>query len=207
MLGELLDQDRVHDRRCDRRVAEHVLFDAGRLDDLRVKVEQRFAVREVERRVGVHLPPDEHVLGGQRDLLVAVAHVGADGIHDLVLRHVDLRVEIRQAELAAPAAPGGHLDDAERRALVGKDDALAIVRMCRLRRCRGSSSPRSAWSNRSSVSSDSLRPSTTQSTLRSSHASVWTICQPPEPPTMTLKRGAVRAGLDDLEHLASRSGN
>ena len=34
---------------------------------------------------------------------------------------------------------------------------------------------------------DSLRPSTTQSTPSSSKLSVWEICQPPEPPTITLK--------------------
>ena len=51
----------------------------------------------------MHLAPDEHVLGGQRDLLVAVADVGADVGEDLVARQIDLRVEIRHAELAAPA--------------------------------------------------------------------------------------------------------
>ena len=97
--------------------------------DRLVEVDERFAVREVERRVRVDLAPDEHVLGGQRDLLVAVADVGADGRHHLVLRHVDLRVEIGHAELAAPAAAGRHLDHAERRALVGEQDLVAILRV------------------------------------------------------------------------------
>jgi hypothetical protein len=42
--GELLDHHRIDDRRRDRRVAEHVLLDAGRVHDRRVEVDQRLAV-------------------------------------------------------------------------------------------------------------------------------------------------------------------
>src|SRR5580765_5417817 len=60
--------------------------------------------------------------------------------------------------------------------------------------CFGRSSPASAWSNSLLTSADSLRPSTTQSTLSLSHELVWVICQPPDPPTMTLN--PLRWGFD-----------
>ena len=59
--------------------------------------------------------------------------------------------------------------------------------------CRGRSSPRIALSKSDIVSADSLRPSTTQSTLSRSQALFCVICQPPDPPTMTLK--FLRCGL------------
>ena len=77
----------------------------------------------------MHLAPDEHVLRGQRDLLVALAHVRAHGGQDLVLGQIDLRVEIRHAELAAAPAAGRHLDHAEGRALVRKQNLVARRRM------------------------------------------------------------------------------
>ena len=58
---------------------------------------------------------------------------------------------------------------------------------CATSTCFGRSSPASALSNSFSTSADSLRPSTTQSTLSASQELVCVICQPPEPPTMTLK--------------------
>jgi hypothetical protein len=128
-VRDLPNHDRIDDRGRDGRVAEHVLLDARRVDDVPVEIDERLAVREVERRLRVHLAPDEHVFGRERDLLVAVAHVGANGRHDLVLGQIDLRVEIRHAELAAPAASRRHLDDAEGRALVGEQDLVSIFRM------------------------------------------------------------------------------
>ncbi len=115
----------IDDGRRDRRVAEDVMLDAGRVDDGGVEIQQRLAVREIERRVGVHLTPDEHVLGRQRNLVVAVAHVGVHARHDLFLRDVDLRIQVRKAELAAAPAAGRHLDDPEGRALVGHEDLVA----------------------------------------------------------------------------------
>ena len=53
--------------------------------DFGIKVYQRFPVGKKERSVGVHLAPDEHVLGGQRDQFVALPHVGTHGIHDRAL--------------------------------------------------------------------------------------------------------------------------
>ena len=47
-------------------VAEHMLLDARRIDDVAVEIEQRFAIRKIERRVRMHLAPDEHVLGRER---------------------------------------------------------------------------------------------------------------------------------------------
>ena len=52
---------------------------------------------------------------------------------------------------------------------------------------RGSCSPWTALRNRSKHCSDSLRPSTTQSTPSSSKLFVCVICHPPDPPTITLK--------------------
>ena len=52
---------------------------------------------------------------------------------------------------------------------------------------RGRVSPRIALRKSSRVSADSLRPSTTQSTPSVSKLFVWVICQPPEPPTITLR--------------------
>ena len=77
----------------------------------------------------MHLSPDEHVFGGERDLLVAVADVGAHRFHDLVFGKIDLRVQIRHAKLATTPAAGGHLDYAKRRARVGKQDPVAVDRM------------------------------------------------------------------------------
>ena len=77
----------------------------------------------------MHLPPDKHVFGGKRNLLVAVSDVGADGIHDLVFGKIDLRVQIGHAKLATTPAAGCHFDHAESRARVGKEDRLALHRM------------------------------------------------------------------------------
>src|SRR5882724_6946762 len=119
-LGQLLYQNGIDDSGRDGRVAEHVLLDPRRVDDVSIQIDERFAIGEVERSVGMHLAPDEHVFGCERDLLVAFAHVGADGSHYLVLRKIDLRIQVRKTELAAAAASCGHLDDAKRSALVGE---------------------------------------------------------------------------------------
>ena len=59
---------------------------------LRSKIDKGFAVRKIERRVGVHLSPDEHVFGSERDLLVTVSHVRAYRFHDLIFWKIDLRI-------------------------------------------------------------------------------------------------------------------
>src|SRR6185369_7324848 len=127
-VRELFDQYRIDHRGRDSRVAEHVLLDPRRVDDVSVKIDKRFAIRKVERRVGVNLTPDEHVFGGERDLLVAFANIGAHGFHDLLFWKIDLRIQIRKTELAAATAAGGHLDHTKRRTLIGEDDAFARSR-------------------------------------------------------------------------------
>ena len=72
---------------------------------------------------------------------------------------------------------------------------------CTTSTCFGRSSPASALSNSFRTSADSLRPSTTQSTLSASQELVCVICQPPEPPTMTLKFLRLRVRLDGREQL------
>ena len=71
-IGELFDQQGIDDGGRDRAVTQHVLLDARRVHDVRIEIDEGFAIREVERRVRVNLSPDEHVFGGERDLLVAV---------------------------------------------------------------------------------------------------------------------------------------
>ena len=124
-----LDQHRVHDERRHGGVAQHVLLDAGRFDDRRIQIQQRFAVGEEEGRAGLHLAPDEHVFGGERNLLVALRHVRAHAHHDFFFRHVNLRVEVGHAELAAAPAARGHLDHAESCPSVGHQDAVARSRV------------------------------------------------------------------------------
>src|SRR5215510_9121856 len=131
-LRHLFDHDRVYDGGRDGRVTQDVLFDAGRVDHRRIKVEQRVAVREVERRVRVYLSPNEHVFGGQADLFVAVANVGANGGHYLFFRKVDLRVQVGDAEFAAASAARGHLYHAEGSALVGHEQRLTLLRVADL---------------------------------------------------------------------------
>ena len=46
-----------------------------------------------------------------------------------MLRQIDLRIQIRHAELAAPAAARRHLDDAEGRPLLGKENRVARFRV------------------------------------------------------------------------------
>src|SRR4030095_5098117 len=118
--------------------AQHVLLDAGRVDDIAIKIEERLAVWKIERRRRVDLSPDEHVFRGQRDLLVTVTYVGADVGEDLLARQIDLRVQVRDTELAAPATSRRHLDHAERGARVGKEnrvpcDGMADVELARQR--------------------------------------------------------------------------
>src|SRR5205823_5890362 len=60
---------------------------------------------------------------------VPVPHVRADALHDLRLRHVDLRIQIRDAELTAASAAGRHLDDAERGPPFGDENLAALARM------------------------------------------------------------------------------
>ena len=124
-----LDQDRIDHGRRDRRMAQNVLLHAGGVDDIPIQIEQRFPVGEIERRRRVDLPPDEHVLRRQRNLLVAFAHVCPHVREDLLARQIDLRIQIRHAELAAPAASRRHLDDAERCALVGKENGVTRNRV------------------------------------------------------------------------------
>src|SRR4030095_15957839 len=104
-------------------------LDSGRVDYVRIEFEKRFAIRKIERNVGVDLTPDEHVFGSQRYLLVAFAHVGANGFHDLILRKIDLRIQVGQAELAAATTAGGHLYNSERGSLIGEENAVAICRV------------------------------------------------------------------------------
>ena len=126
---EFLDEKRVRDERRHGGVAQHVLLDAGRIYDRRVKVQERFAVGEEEWRSGPHLAPDEHVFGGQRNLFVALGDVRANSDHDLFFGHVNLRVQVGHAELAPSAAARGHFDHAESRAPVGHENPLTRGRV------------------------------------------------------------------------------
>ena len=140
----------------------------GVLTTSREQIEQRFAVGEIERRVGVHLAPDEHVFGRQRDLLVAVAHVGAHGGQDLV----------SSADRSAGSDPARRTGTAGRIPSSSRRRRTSCA--CRGRGCRRDPSGADVDLARqrlalnrlvrtaSSVSADSLRPSTTQSTLSSS---------------------------------------
>src|SRR3954451_5778589 len=105
------------------------MLDARSVHDVGVEIDKRFAVGKVKWRISVHLTPDEHVFGRERDLLVSVANVGAHRLHDLLFWQVDLRIEIRKTKLTAPAAAGCHLDHAKRRARVGKEYSFAIQRV------------------------------------------------------------------------------
>ncbi len=110
-------------------MAQHVLFDAGRVDDRRIQIKQGFAVGKVKRRFGVNLSPDEHVFGRQTDLFVAVADVGLDGVHDFLFRKINLRIQIGHAELAAASATCGHFNHAKSRAFVGNQQSFAFLGM------------------------------------------------------------------------------
>ena len=72
------------------------------------------------------MSPNEHVLGRQRDLLVTIFNVCAYGLENPFLGQVDLRVEVRHAELASASAAGSHFDDAERRGAVRKDQGVPV---------------------------------------------------------------------------------
>ena len=77
----------------------------------------------------MHLSPDKHILGRQRDLLVALSDISKHGSHDLIFWQIDLRIEIWYAEFTAAAAAGGHLNNAKCRSRVGEHDRIAIDRM------------------------------------------------------------------------------
>ena len=68
-----LDQPGIHHRRGHRAMAQQVMLHPGSAEHPAEQIEKRLAVGEIERRVRVHLSPDEHVLGCERDLVVAVA--------------------------------------------------------------------------------------------------------------------------------------
>src|SRR5262249_45322937 len=70
-----------------------------------------------------------HVLGGERYLLVALAHIGSNGLHDLVFWQIDLRVEIRQTKLASASTSGCHFDYAEGGAPIWKQNSFARSRV------------------------------------------------------------------------------
>ena len=125
-IGELLDEQRIDNSGRDSAMAQHVLLDARRVHDVRIKIDEGLAVWKIKRRIGVDLTPDEHVFRREGDLLVAVAHVSAHRFHDSVFRQIDLRIQIRNAELAAAAAARGHFDDTERRSRVGKKNRVAF---------------------------------------------------------------------------------
>src|SRR6185369_544513 len=110
-------------------MAEYMMLDPGRVDDVGVEAEKRFTIRKVKRCFGVNLTPDEHVFGCERDQLIAFTNVRPDGFHDLIFWKIDLRIQVRQAELATSSAPGGHLDYAESGSLVGEKNAFARSRM------------------------------------------------------------------------------
>src|SRR5262245_34277627 len=97
--GELTDQNRIDDGGCDGAVAEKNLLHARRARDLGIEIDERLAVRKEEWRVGVDLTPDEHVFGRERDLAVAMRHVRSYCRENALLRKIDLRVQIRRAEM------------------------------------------------------------------------------------------------------------
>ena len=102
-----------------------MLLDAGRIDDLAVEVEQCLTIGEEEWRLSLHLTPNEHVFCCQRDLLVPLRNIGMDGGHDAFFGEVDLRIQVRQTELAAATTASGHLDHAERGAVQRKEEIFA----------------------------------------------------------------------------------
>src|SRR5215471_12853998 len=95
-----------------------MMFDTWRIDDVSIETNQCFPVRKIERRFGMHLAPNKHVLGRKRDLLISLSYVRSDRFHYLFLRQINLRIQIRQAELATPSAACGHLNNPECRSLV-----------------------------------------------------------------------------------------
>ncbi len=60
-IRKLFDQQRINHGGRDRAMTQHVLLDARRVHDVGIKIDERFTVGEIERRVGVDLSPDEHV--------------------------------------------------------------------------------------------------------------------------------------------------
>ena len=110
-------------------MAEHMLLNARRIDDRTVQVEQGLAIREIERRVSMHLSPDEHILCRERNLLISLTNIRQYRTHDLVFRQIDLRIEIRHTEFAAASTPGCHLDNAKCRSGIGEHDRVAVNRM------------------------------------------------------------------------------
>src|ERR1700741_1522464 len=56
-------------------------------------------------------------------------HVGPDRVHDLVFGKIDLWIQVGNAELAASPATGRHLDHAEGRSCIGKQNCVTLHRM------------------------------------------------------------------------------
>src|SRR6266536_1224601 len=128
-FGKLLDEQRVNHKWGDRAMTEDVLFYTRRRNDAGIEIKHRLPVGEKEGSVGAYLPPDEHIFGSQRDLLVTIADVGAYGSHDVLFGNINLRIEVRHAEVAASSAPRGHLNDAEGGAPVGRENPLSAAGM------------------------------------------------------------------------------
>src|SRR5215207_5541402 len=101
-IRQLLDKQRIDNRGCNRAVTQYVLLNARCVHNVRVKIDQRFTIWKIERRISVHLSPDEHVFSRKRDLLVAVPDIRAHRPHDLLFWQIDLWVQVGHAKLATP---------------------------------------------------------------------------------------------------------
>src|SRR5512137_1951678 len=103
-VRQLTDENRINDRRRDGAVAEEVLLHSRIVNDIREQVQKRLPVREIKRRIRPDLSPYEQVLSCERDLFVSVADVCPDCQHYFFLRQPYLRIQIREAKAASPAA-------------------------------------------------------------------------------------------------------
>src|SRR5262245_17308630 len=77
----------------------------------------------------MHLSPDEHVLSSKRNLLVPLADVRSNSVHDLVFRKIDLRIKIWHTKLASSPAAGRHLYYPEGSSRIREQDRLAFDRV------------------------------------------------------------------------------
>lgn len=128
-VRQFLDQQWVDHRGGDGCVTEQVLFETLCVGDLREQIEQRFAVGKIEGHTRAYLTPNEHVLGGERDLLVPLADIRSHRSHDFLFGNVYLRAEVRHAEVAAASAARGHFDYAESGPLFRDQDAIPVPGM------------------------------------------------------------------------------
>src|SRR4029078_1494598 len=124
-FGELLDKKRINHSGCDGSVTQNVLFHSSCLYDVPIEIDESLPVRKKEWSFSLNLPPDEHIFCGERNLLIPLCDVGLHRSHDVLLRKINLGIEIGHAELTSTAATCGHFDHSESRSLVREENLLA----------------------------------------------------------------------------------